>query len=70
MNERVPMLMSTMSDFHENPEQRRERLARIRQEITAGIYETTERLAAAVDALTADLEGRDDPTAGARRRPK
>lgn len=59
-----------MRDFHENPEQRRQRLARIRQEITAGIYETAERLSAAVDALTADLEGRDDRSAGAPRRPK
>ena len=37
---------------------------RIRQEITAGIYETAERLSVAVDALSADLEGRDDRSAG------
>jgi hypothetical protein len=46
------------------------RLAEIRRQITAGTYETPERLSAAVDALLADLDGRADSAEEPRRWPK
>ena len=52
--------MTTMTRTDEISSVRAARLAKIRQEIADGTYETPERLSATVDALLADLEDRVD----------
>jgi hypothetical protein len=49
-----------MSRAVETAAQRQARLAEIRRQIEAGVYETRERLAGAVDALLADFAGQPD----------
>jgi hypothetical protein len=40
---------------HETPAERRDRIAEIRRQIAAGTYETTDKLAVAVERLCEDM---------------